>query len=59
MDQHPVPLLTELMVVFGWAGAINMPVLTDLAWGRSVTALARWEQENLLDNPSSEMRAAL
>ena len=53
-----MPLLTEL-IPFMAGCTINMPVLTDLAWGRSVTALARWEQENLLDNPSSEMRAAL
>ena len=28
------------------------------AWGRSVTALSRWEQEHLLDNPSPEVVAA-
>src|SRR6202040_3412513 len=28
------------------------------AWGESVTALARWEDEHLLDNPGSEALAA-
>jgi hypothetical protein len=28
------------------------------AWGQSVTALARWEDEHLLDNPTPEALAA-
>ena len=28
------------------------------AWGRSVTALAQWEDEHLLENPSAEALAA-
>src|SRR5437763_7836240 len=27
------------------------------AWGLSVTALSRWEQEHLLDNPSADLLA--